>query len=107
MPTGNLANWRLIFNDDFTTNLALGSFPGPYAQNWTSYTGVHSTDGMGWYDMYKVCKRERRRERERDEEKEVRERHRKQGQVSERLPGPYAQNCTSYAGVHSTDGMGV
>jgi hypothetical protein len=47
------------------------------------------------------------REREGEEEKEVRERHRKQGQVSERLPGPYAKNCTSYAGVHSTDGMGV
>jgi hypothetical protein len=58
MPVGNLTNWRLIFNDDFTTNVALGSFPGPYSQKWTSYTGFSDTDGIGYYDMYKVLGKE-------------------------------------------------
>jgi len=54
MPVGNLNGWRQIFTDDFTTNVALGSFPGPYANKWTSYTGFTDTSGKGDYDMYKV-----------------------------------------------------
>ena len=54
MPVGNLNGWRQIFTDDFTTDVPLGSFPGPYAKKWTSYTGFDDTSGNGTYDMYKV-----------------------------------------------------
>lgn len=37
MPTANLTGWKLIFTDDFTTNVALGSWPGPYATKWRGY----------------------------------------------------------------------
>lgn len=37
MPVGDLAGWKQIFTDDFTTNVALGSWPGPYANKWRGY----------------------------------------------------------------------
>lgn len=37
MPTTNLAGWRLVFNDDFTTPVALGQFPAAVSTKWTAY----------------------------------------------------------------------
>jgi len=54
MPVGNLTGWRQIFTDDFTVDLALGSFPGSYEKKWMSYTGFGDTSGVGWYDQKKV-----------------------------------------------------
>jgi len=50
MPVGNLKNWRQVFTDDFTTNVALGGFPGPYANKWDCYSGYESTYHSGVYD---------------------------------------------------------
>lgn len=45
MPVGDLPGWKQVFRDDFTTDAARGSFPGPYASKWTGYDGF--TDGYG------------------------------------------------------------
>lgn len=37
MPTSDLTGWKLIFTDDFTTPIALGSWPGSYATKWRGY----------------------------------------------------------------------
>lgn len=37
MPTTNLPGWTLIFNDDFTTNVPLGSFPHAVSGKWGAY----------------------------------------------------------------------
>lgn len=38
MPVGDLPGWHQEFSDDFTTPVALGSFPGPaYDAKWTGY----------------------------------------------------------------------
>jgi hypothetical protein len=31
------AGWNLVFSDNFNTNVAAGSWPGPYASRWTAY----------------------------------------------------------------------
>ena len=47
MPVGDLPGWRQIFTEDFTTNVAVGSFPGPaYAAKWSAYPD-------GWLDTSK------------------------------------------------------
>lgn len=50
MPVGNLPGWTQIFSDDFTTPVASGGFPGPYASKWSSYDGFPDTSGAGWND---------------------------------------------------------
>jgi len=37
MPTTNLPGWRLVFNDDFTTPVALGQFPAAVSTKWDAY----------------------------------------------------------------------
>lgn len=54
LPIGNLTNWKQIFTDDFLVNVPLGSFPGPIANKWMSYTGFGDTSNVGYYDQYKV-----------------------------------------------------
>lgn len=50
MPVGDLTGWKQVFTDDFSTNVAAGSFPGAYAAKWTSYHGFYDTFGTGYYD---------------------------------------------------------
>lgn len=50
MPVGDLPGWKQIFTDDFTTNVARGSFPGPYAGRWGGYSGP-DTSGSGTYNQ--------------------------------------------------------
>jgi beta-glucanase (GH16 family) len=56
MPASDLSGWRLIFSDDFTTNVSVGSFPGTeYAQKWTAYpSGWSDTSGNGQYSPEKT-----------------------------------------------------
>src|SRR4051812_8934318 len=37
MPVGNLDGWRQTFTDDFTTDVALGSFPSAVSGKWGAY----------------------------------------------------------------------
>jgi len=37
MPLGDLAGWRQVFTEDFTSDLALGSWPGSYATKFDQY----------------------------------------------------------------------
>lgn len=37
MPVGDLPGWRLVFADDFTTNVPLGSFPEAVSDKWGTY----------------------------------------------------------------------
>ncbi|OGO54941.1 MAG: hypothetical protein A2V85_11190 [Chloroflexi bacterium RBG_16_72_14] len=37
MPTTSLPGWNLVFTDDFTTNVALGSFPSAVSTKWSAY----------------------------------------------------------------------
>lgn len=48
MPVGDLPGWRQIFAEDFPTNAALGSFPGPgYSARWSVYPdGTRDTAGQ-------------------------------------------------------------
>lgn len=43
MPVGDLVGWRQIWSEDFDTDVAVGSFPGPYAPK----VGVYPTN---YYD---------------------------------------------------------
>lgn len=43
------AGWTQIFVDDFDTPVALGSFPGPYADSWLPYDGFTDTHDNGTY----------------------------------------------------------
>jgi cell division septation protein DedD len=56
MPVGNLPGWTQIFSDDFTTNVAIGSFPGTvYGPKWGAYLdGWKDTTGNGTYMPSKV-----------------------------------------------------
>ena len=56
MPTTNPAGWKLIFSDNFTTNLAAGSWPGSaYAAKWTAYgPGWKDTSGAGTYETSNI-----------------------------------------------------
>jgi hypothetical protein len=47
MPVGNLPGWQQRFSDDFSTPVALGKFPGPYAAKWTGYDGGPDASGDG------------------------------------------------------------
>ncbi|MBC7517999.1 MAG: glycoside hydrolase family 16 protein [Microbacteriaceae bacterium] len=51
MPVGDLPGWKQVFSDDFTTPVAAGGFPGPYAAKWLSYSGFPDTSHKGWYDQ--------------------------------------------------------
>ena len=50
MPVGNLPGWKQVFADDFNSTVARGSFPGPYANKWTSYSGFTDTFKHGDYN---------------------------------------------------------
>jgi hypothetical protein len=50
MPVGNLPGWTQTFTEDFSTNLAAGSWPGSYGKQWLSYDGFPDTSQKGWYD---------------------------------------------------------
>jgi hypothetical protein len=50
MPVGNLPGWRQTFTEDFNQPLSRGSFPGPYASKWTSYSGFPNHSKAGTYD---------------------------------------------------------
>ena len=50
MPVGDLAGWRQVFTEDFTSNVALGSWPGSYAPKFDQYDYPHNppdTNGGG------------------------------------------------------------
>lgn len=49
MPVGNLTGWRQIYTENFTTNVAMGGFPGPYAAKWDAYNGFQDSSGNGRY----------------------------------------------------------
>lgn len=49
MPKGDLPGWRQTFTEDFTTNVAMGGFPGPYAHRWDAYNGFKDSSGNGRY----------------------------------------------------------
>jgi hypothetical protein len=51
MPVGNIRGWTEIFTDDFTSNAALGSFPGAVSSKWGAYPYPwKGTPGSGTYD---------------------------------------------------------
>jgi hypothetical protein len=56
MPTTSPAGWNLIFSDDFTTNVAAGSWPGKaYDAKWTAYqAGWKDTSGAGTYETKNI-----------------------------------------------------
>ena len=56
MPTTSPTGWNLVFSDDFTTNVAAGSWPGSaYSAKWTSYTPPETdTSGAGSYETTNV-----------------------------------------------------
>jgi hypothetical protein len=66
MPITSPAGWNLIFSDDFNTNTASGTFPGPnysngvwtggpYSATWTSYEpGWTDTSGAGTYETSNI-----------------------------------------------------
>jgi Glycosyl hydrolases family 16 len=51
LPTGDLPGWTSVFAEDFTANVAQGSFPGPYAATWMSYHGFADTYRGGDYNQ--------------------------------------------------------
>ena len=51
MPVGDLPGWKQVFTEDFTTNIARGTFPGPYSGKWLSYHGFTDTSKVGDYDQ--------------------------------------------------------
>ncbi|MBL7255248.1 family 16 glycosylhydrolase [Paractinoplanes lichenicola] len=42
LPVGDLAGWRQIFTEDFTNDVALGSWPGSYAAKFDQYDYPHN-----------------------------------------------------------------
>ncbi len=51
MPVGDLTGWHQIFKDDFSTNVAAGAFPGPYATRWGTYVdGTPDSSGNGVFE---------------------------------------------------------
>jgi len=50
LPVGDLTGWRQTFREDFDQPVSRGSFPGPYAGRWTSYSGFTNHSGAGTYD---------------------------------------------------------
>ena len=50
MPVGDLTGWRQVFTEDFTSDVALGSWPGAYAPKFDQYDYPHNppdTNGGG------------------------------------------------------------
>jgi hypothetical protein len=54
MPVGDLDGWTQVFAEDFTIDVALGSWPGPYASTWDSYIDGPDTAKVGWWDATKT-----------------------------------------------------
>jgi hypothetical protein len=55
MPVGNLPGWTSVFADDFTTNVAVGSFPSAVSNKWTAYPSPwKDTSKNGTYSPTKV-----------------------------------------------------
>jgi hypothetical protein len=55
MPNADLPGWRLIFSDDFNTNVPLGSFPSAVSSKWWAYpTSYMDTVKQGRYDPAKT-----------------------------------------------------
>lgn len=54
MPVGNLAGWHQIVAQNFSTPVALGSFPGPHYKGFFPYSGYSDTSGNGTYNPAKV-----------------------------------------------------
>lgn len=56
LPVGNLPGWTQTLAEDFTTPVALGSFPGPYSSRFFPYTaGAKDTSGYGTYSAAKTA----------------------------------------------------
>lgn len=53
MPTTSPTGWKLKFSDDFSTNVALGSWNSTTAPKWRAYSGKDST-GHGTYSASKT-----------------------------------------------------
>ena len=51
MPVGNLPGWKQTFSENFTTNVAMGGFPGPYSAKWMSYNNFGDSSGHGRYEQ--------------------------------------------------------
>jgi beta-glucanase (GH16 family) len=50
MPTADLPGWKLVYNDDFSTNVALGQFPSAVSSKWGAYpSGWKDTSKNGTY----------------------------------------------------------
>jgi hypothetical protein len=50
MPVGDLPGWKQVFTDDFTQNVALGSFPAAVSSKWTAYPdGWTDNSGFVYY----------------------------------------------------------
>ncbi len=50
MPNADLTGWKLVFNDDFNTPVALGSFPAAVSSKWGAYpSSWKDTSGHGTY----------------------------------------------------------
>ena len=55
MPVGNLPGWHQVFADNFSTPVALGSFPAAAASRWSDYFyPATDTSGHGTYWPEKV-----------------------------------------------------
>jgi Glycosyl hydrolases family 16 len=55
MPVGDVPGWHQIFADDFTTDVALGSFPAAVSSQWTAYKSPwKDTSGYGTYSPSSV-----------------------------------------------------
>jgi hypothetical protein len=55
MPMGDLAGWRQVFTDDFSTDVPLGQFPTAVAAKWATYGApAKDTFGHGSYNAEKV-----------------------------------------------------
>ncbi len=54
-PRGDLPGWHQKYVEDFSTDVATGSFPGAYASHWYAYAdGVRDTSRNGTYMPSKV-----------------------------------------------------
>jgi hypothetical protein len=55
LPTGDMTGWKLVWSDDFDKDMALGSFPGPYADKLLAYpNNYYDTSGNGQYNPQTV-----------------------------------------------------
>lgn len=50
MPTSDLADWQMVFSDDFNTPVAMGQFPAAVSSKWSAYpSGWTDTSRNGRY----------------------------------------------------------